>query len=74
MKATKSKFKDSQLYKEGRLQKVSAEQRAYVEASACQRIAHITDNTIANLPCKYGKTTEPPYTERLHGGVRGREI
>lgn len=52
MKATKSKFKDRQLYKEGHLQKVSAEQRGYVEASACQRIAHITDNTIANLPCK----------------------
>ncbi len=43
MNATESKFKDRQLQKEGHLQKVSAEQREYVEAFACRRIAESTD-------------------------------
>ena len=40
---TKNKFKDRQLHNEGHLQKVSAEQREYAEASACSRIVENTD-------------------------------
>lgn len=43
MNATKDKIKDRQLHHEGRLQRVSAEQRKYAEASACSRIAENTD-------------------------------
>lgn len=42
MKVTKDKLKHRQLHKEGHLQKVSAEQKGYAEACACQRI---TENT-----------------------------
>ena len=43
MKVTEGKFKDRQLQREGQLQKVTAEQREYAEASACRRIAENTD-------------------------------
>ena len=43
MNVTEGKFKDRQLHREGHLQKVSAEQRGYAEASACRRIAENTD-------------------------------
>ena len=43
MNVTEGKIKDRQLHREGQLQKVSAEQREYAEASACQRIAENTD-------------------------------
>ena len=43
MNVTKNKMKDRQLHNEGHLQRVSAEQREYAEASACSRIA---ENTI----------------------------
>lgn len=39
MNVTKNEFKDRQLHNEGYLQRVSAEQKEYVEASACSRIA-----------------------------------
>lgn len=42
MNVTKDKLKHRQLHKEGHLQKVSAEQKGYAEACACQRI---TENT-----------------------------
>ena len=42
MKVTEDKRKHRQLHKEGHLQKVSAEQKGYAEACACQRI---TENT-----------------------------
>ena len=48
MNVTKDKNKDRQLHKEGQLQKVSAEQREYAEASACSRIAENT-NIITDL-------------------------
>ena len=43
MKVTEGKFKDRQLQREGQLQKVTAEQREYAEASACWKIAENTD-------------------------------
>ena len=43
MNVTKNKMKDRQLHNEGHLQRVSAEQREYAEASACSRIAENTD-------------------------------
>ena len=43
MNVTEGKIKDRQLHREGHLQKVSAEQREYAEASACRRIAENTD-------------------------------
>ena len=43
MNVTEDKSKDRQLHNEGHLQMVSAEQREYVEASACSRIAENTD-------------------------------
>lgn len=43
MKVTEGKFKDRQLQREGQLQKVTAEQREYAEASACRKIAENTD-------------------------------
>lgn len=43
MNVTEDKFKDRQLHNEGQLQRVSAEQREYAEASACSRIAENTD-------------------------------
>ena len=43
MKVTEGKFKDRQLQREGQLQKVTAEQGEYAEASACRRIAENTD-------------------------------
>lgn len=48
MNATKDKIKDRQLHHEGRLQRVSAEQRKYAETSACSRIAENT-NIITDL-------------------------
>ncbi len=48
MNVTEDKFKDRQLHSEGHLQKVSAEQREYAEASDCRRIAENT-NIIAYL-------------------------
>lgn len=42
MNVTEDKLKHRQLHKEGHLQKVSAEQKGYAEACACQRI---TENT-----------------------------
>jgi len=48
MKVTKNKMKDRQLHNEGHLQRVSAEQREYAEASACSRIAENT-NIITDL-------------------------
>lgn len=47
MKVTDDRFKDRQLHKKGYLQKVSAEQRGYAEATAYQRIAE-NNNIIAN--------------------------
>lgn len=47
MNVTNDRFKDRQLHKEGYLQKVSAEQREYAEATAYQRIAE-NNNIIAN--------------------------
>lgn len=38
MKVTEDRFKDRQFHNEGYLQSVSAEQKEYAEASACQRI------------------------------------
>ena len=43
MNVTRGKFKDRQLHTEGHLQRVSAEQGEYAEASACLRIAENTD-------------------------------
>ena len=43
MNVTEAKFKDRQLQRKGHLQKVSAEQKEYAEASACRRIAESTD-------------------------------
>lgn len=43
MKVTEGKYKDRQLQREGQLQKVTAEQREYAEASACRKIAENTD-------------------------------
>ncbi len=43
MKMTENKFKDRQLHNEGHLQKISAEQREYAEASACSGIVENTD-------------------------------
>jgi group II intron reverse transcriptase/maturase len=43
MNVTKDGSKDRQLHKEGYLQRVSAEQREYAEASACQRITENND-------------------------------
>lgn len=43
MNVTEGKFKDRQLQREGQLQKVTAEQREYAEASACRKIAENTD-------------------------------
>lgn len=43
MKVTEGKIKDRQLQREGQLQKVTAEQREYAEASACRKIAENTD-------------------------------
>lgn len=43
MNVTEDKCKDRQLHNEGHLQMVSAEQKEYAEASACQRIAENTD-------------------------------
>ena len=43
MKITKGKLKNRQLHKEGQLQIVSAEQKEYAEAFACQRIMENTD-------------------------------
>ncbi|WP_373722559.1 group II intron reverse transcriptase/maturase [Bacteroides heparinolyticus] len=40
---TENKFKDRQLHNEGHLQKISAEQREYAEASACSGIVENTD-------------------------------
>ena len=54
MKVTEGKFKDRQLQREGQLQKVTAEQREYAEASACRRIAESTD-IITDFPGR-----EPP--------------
>ncbi len=48
MNVTKGKFKDRQLHTEGHLQRVSAEQGEYAEASACLRIAENT-NIITDL-------------------------
>lgn len=48
MNVTKNKMKDRQLHNEGHLQRVSAEQREYAEASACSRIAENT-NIITDL-------------------------
>ena len=48
MKVTKGKLKNRQLHKEGQLQMVSAEQREYAEAFACQRITENTD-TVTDL-------------------------
>lgn len=48
MNVTKNKMKDRQLQNEGHLQRVSAEQREYAEASACSRIAENT-NIITDL-------------------------
>ena len=43
MKVTEGKFKDRQLQREGQLQKVTAEQGEYAEASVCRKIAENTD-------------------------------
>ena len=43
MNVTEDKLKDRQLHNEGHLQRVSAEQKEYAEASACSRIAETTD-------------------------------
>ena len=48
MNVTKNKIKDRQLHNEGHLQRVSAEQREYAEASTCSRIAENT-NIITDL-------------------------
>lgn len=48
MNVTENKMKDRQLQNEGHLQRVSAEQREYAEASACSRIAENT-NIITDL-------------------------
>ena len=48
MNVTKGKLKNRQLHKEGQLQMVSAEQREYAEAFACQRITENTD-TVTDL-------------------------
>lgn len=48
MNVTKDKLKHRQLHKEGHLQKISAEQKGYAEACACQRIAENT-NIITDL-------------------------
>ena len=48
MKITKGKLKNRQLHKEGQLQIVSAEQKEYAEAFACQRIMENTD-TVTDL-------------------------
>ena len=48
MKVTKGKLKNRQLHKEGQLQMVSAEQREYAEAFACQRITQNTE-TVTDL-------------------------
>ena len=48
MNVTKGKLKNRQLHKEGQLQMVTAEQREYAEAFACQRITENTD-TITNF-------------------------
>ena len=48
MNVTENKIKDRQLHNEGHLQRVSAEQREYAEASACSRIAENT-NIITDL-------------------------
>ena len=48
MNVTKNKIKDRQLHNEGHLQRVSAEQREYAEASTCSRIAEST-NIITDL-------------------------
>ena len=48
MNVTENKMKDRQLHNEGHLQRVSAEQREYAEASACSRIAENT-NIITDL-------------------------
>lgn len=48
MNVTKNRMKDRQLHNEGHLQRVSAEQREYAEASACSRIAENT-NIITDL-------------------------
>ncbi|MBK6087355.1 group II intron reverse transcriptase/maturase [Ruminococcus difficilis] len=43
MKVTEGKFKDRQLQREGQLQKETAEQGEYAEASVCRKIAENTD-------------------------------
>lgn len=43
MKVTEGEFKDRQLQREGQLQKVTAEQGEYAEASVCRKIAENTD-------------------------------